>query len=59
MKTPQKVEMGSSTHLTPQFKNENELSFEQRNNPDYRLEMLEKMFGNKIPISCSKCHHCR
>lgn len=27
--------------------------------PDYRRKKLEASFGQKFPISCSKCHHCR
>ena len=27
--------------------------------PDYRLKQLQKKYGQKFPITCSKCHHCR
>jgi hypothetical protein len=39
------------------FRNMEELSSEQLNDPDFRIKQLEKL--NKFPITCSKCHHCR
>ena len=35
------------------------LTKEQLEDPDYRLKMLQKQYGQKFPITCSKCHHCR
>jgi hypothetical protein len=46
-------------HYIPTFIDKNKLQKEQINDPDYRLKILEKLYGNKYPISCSKCHHCR
>ena len=43
----------------PGFIDEKELSNEQLTDPDFRLKSLEKLYGTKYPISCSKCHHCR
>ena len=31
----------------------------KKKNPDFRLQMLEEIYGREYPISCSKCHHCR
>lgn len=45
--------------IEPKFRKYNELSFEQRTDPDYRLKQLEKLNGGKLSITCSKCHHCR
>ena len=44
---------------TPKFLDKKELQKEQLNDPDYRLKWLEKLYGTKYPISCSKCHHCK
>ena len=41
------------------FVDKNTLLPEQLTDPDYRLRYLEKTYGLKNPISCSKCHHCR
>ena len=43
----------------PKFLDKKELQKEQITDPDYRLKFLEKLYGNKYPISCSKCHHCK
>ena len=43
----------------PKFRNSNELTIEQLNDPDFRLKQLEKLNNNKLQITCSKCHHCR
>lgn len=43
----------------PKFIDKKELRAEQISDPDYRLKFLEKLYGTKYPISCSKCHHCR
>ena len=45
--------------IEPKFRKENELSLEQRTDPDYALRQLEKLNGGKLEITCSKCHHCR
>lgn len=49
----------TSKAVKPKFRKDSELSFEQRTDPDYRLKQLEKLNGDKFPIMCSKCHHCR
>jgi hypothetical protein len=45
--------------IEPKFRKSSELSTEQLTDPDYRLRQLEKLNDNKLPITCSKCHHCR
>lgn len=43
----------------PKFLDENELSLEQRTDPDYRLKQLVQQYRGRLPITCSRCHHCR
>lgn len=43
----------------PKFIDKKELSIKQITDPDYRLKLLENLYGTKYSISCSKCHHCR
>jgi hypothetical protein len=50
---------GNNNPLIPRFIDKNKLQKEQITDPDYRLKFLEKLYGSKYPISCSKCHHCR
>jgi len=35
------------------------LSKNELDDPDYRLKQLQKDYGEKFSITCSKCHHCR
>jgi len=49
----------SSTMVEPTFRKESELSLEQRIDPDYRLKELQRLTGRELPLTCSKCHHCR
>jgi len=41
------------------FLDKKELAKEQINDPDYRLKAIQKYYGDKFTISCSRCHHCR
>jgi hypothetical protein len=50
---------GSLKQFKPKFRDENELSFEERTDPDYRLRQLAQYYRGKLPITCSRCHHCR
>jgi hypothetical protein len=43
----------------PGFYEVKNLSTEQLIDPDFRLKSLKKLYGNKYPVSCSRCHHCR
>jgi len=43
----------------PKFLKYSDLTLAQRNDPDYRLKKLERLNGNRLSITCSKCHHCR
>jgi len=43
----------------PKFRKWSELSIEQQLDPDYRLKQLAKLNEDNLPITCSKCHHCR
>jgi len=43
----------------PLFMDENLLTHAQLTDPDYRLKLLQAMYGSKFPVTCSKCHHCR
>ena len=43
----------------PRFRDPSGLTEEQLTDPDYRLKQLEKLNGDKLSITCSKCHHCR
>lgn len=53
-------EKGATTNkFVPKFIDKNKLRPDQLTDPDYRLKHLEKVYGSKFPISCSKCHHCR
>jgi len=49
----------TSKQFKPKFRDENGLSFEQRTDPDYRLRQLAQYYRGKLPITCSRCHHCR
>jgi len=54
------IEMETLKQLKrPRFRKSSELSFEQLKDPDFRLKQLEKLTRSKLPITCSKCHHCR
>jgi len=54
-----KLKDNVTERMKPQFRNIEELSHEQLADPDYRLKQLEKLNKGKLPITCSKCHHCR
>jgi hypothetical protein len=56
-KTNEKVKNPIS--LNPQFIDKEKLHPEQISDPDYRLKLLESLYGSQYPITCSKCHHCR
>jgi len=43
----------------PKFRDTSSLSTEQLTDPDYALKQLEKLNRGRLPITCSKCHHCR
>lgn len=43
----------------PLFLDPESICAEALTDPDYRLKWLEKFYGKKYPVSCSKCHHCR
>ena len=45
--------------VEPAFRTESDLSLEQRTDPDYRLKELQRLSGQELPLTCSKCHHCR
>lgn len=45
--------------LKPKFVDKKTLSTEQLTNPDYRLKQLQKKYGDKFEVTCSRCHHCR
>jgi hypothetical protein len=59
METTVKKDLIPKSYSAPMFISKSLLKPEQINDPDYRLKHLEKLFGTKYPISCSKCHHCR
>jgi hypothetical protein len=59
METNVKQNLLTKTQFSPKFISKSLLQHEQINDPDYRLKFLEKLYGKKYPISCSKCHHCR
>lgn len=59
METNVKQNLLTKTQFLPKFISKSLLQQEQINDPDYRLKFLEKLYGKKYPISCSKCHHCR
>lgn len=59
METIAKQNLETKNNSTPRFISKILLQQEQINDPDYRLKFLEKLYGKKYPISCSKCHHCR
>lgn len=40
------------------FLRDEDLSFEQLTDPDYRLKRIKKEY-NYSPVYCSRCHHCR
>lgn len=54
-----KLKDNVTERMKPQFRNIEELSHDQLADPDYRLKQLEKLNKGKLPITCSKCHHCR
>lgn len=41
------------------FRSEGELSNEQLTDPDYRIRVLSALTEGKVPLTCSRCHHCR
>ncbi|GAG23179.1 unnamed protein product [marine sediment metagenome] len=43
----------------PKFLDPSELSLEQLTDPDFSIKQLQKLNGEKLEITCSKCHHCR
>jgi hypothetical protein len=43
----------------PVFVDPATLTKEQLTDPDYRLKAIQKEYGGKYSIGCSKCHHCR
>lgn len=45
--------------IGPGFRKHSELSIDQQTDPDYRIKQLEKINGDKLSITCSRCHHCR
>jgi hypothetical protein len=45
--------------IIPKFIDKSLLTKEQKDDPDYRLKVLERDYNLKNTISCSKCHHCR
>lgn len=47
------------SNIEPKFRNPSELPPEALTDPDYHIKQLEKLSGNKLEITCSKCHHCR
>ncbi len=59
METTGKQNPETKIYPMPRFIAKSLLQQEQINDPDYRLKFLEKLYGKKYPISCSKCHHCR
>lgn len=44
--------------IVPKFRDPSELTLEQLTDPDYRAKQLMK-FDGQLPLTCSKCHHCR
>ena len=59
METVVKQKVEPTSFSSPKFIDKILLQEEQINDPDYRLKLLENLYGTKYPISCSKCHHCR
>lgn len=53
------AESNVTQKMKPRFKNIGELTQEQLNDPDYSVKQLESLGGDKSPLICSKCHHCR
>lgn len=49
----------TALNSVPIFRDAATLTYEQLNDPDFRLKQLEKLNGGKFTITCSKCHHCR
>ena len=45
--------------IFPVFVDPASLTKEQLTDPDYRLKSLQREYGDKYTIGCSKCHHCR
>lgn len=42
------------------FLKDEEMSFEQKTDPDYRLKrLIEEHNNGQSIIYCSRCHHCR
>ncbi|MEW6613918.1 MAG: hypothetical protein AB1401_00380 [Thermodesulfobacteriota bacterium] len=48
-----------SKMIKPKFRKYQELTVEQRTDPDYRVKELMKLSGDESFIGCTKCHHCR
>jgi hypothetical protein len=45
--------------IKPLFRDKKIMTKEELSDPDYRLKKLQKEYGGKYIIGCSKCHHCR
>ena len=43
----------------PKFRKVSELTNDELTDPDFRIKQLEKLNKVRLPITCSKCHHCR
>jgi len=43
----------------PRFRKVSELTNEELTDPDFRIKQLERLNKVRLPITCSKCHHCR
>lgn len=59
MKIAKELDRNTLGAIEPKFRKSNELSTEQLTDPDFRLKQLEKFHEGKLPLTCSKCHHCR
>ena len=46
-------------NVKSEFIEEKYLTKEQLTDPDYRLKMLQNIYGKQKSVSCSRCHHCR
>lgn len=43
----------------PKFRRVSELTNEELTDPDFRTKQLGKLNKVRLPITCSRCHHCR
>lgn len=59
IETVEGVKRDVSEVIEPRFRDPTELSPDQLTDPDYALKQLEKLNEGKLPVTCSKCHHCR